>query len=171
MPGFLPKTGNYQELLSYRKAEVIYDFTFRFCEQFLKRGDRTIDQMVQAARSGKQNIAEGSKASVTSTETELKLTNVARQVSKNSSSTTKTSSASATSRSGIKTPARPSMSANSANPPANPSKLTAPFSKSARPQPSPTSPSASSIKPTTSSTNKSAGSKKTSSKLAASANA
>jgi four helix bundle suffix protein len=75
---FLARTGNYRELLSYRKAEVIYDFTFRFCELFLKRGDRTIDQMVQAARSGKQNIVEGSKASVTSTETELKLTNVAR---------------------------------------------------------------------------------------------
>lgn len=78
-PGsFLPKTGNYRELLSYRKAEVICDFTFRFCERFFSRGDRTIDQMVQAARSGKQNIAEGSKASVTSTETEVKLTNVAR---------------------------------------------------------------------------------------------
>lgn len=76
--GFLPKGGHYRELLSYRKAEVIYDFTYRFCEKFLKRGDRTIDQMVQAARSGKQNIAEASKASVTSTETELKLTNVAR---------------------------------------------------------------------------------------------
>jgi four helix bundle suffix protein len=75
---FLPKGGNYRELLSYRKAEIVYDFTFRFCEKFLKRGDRTIDQMVQAARSGKQNIAEASKASVTSTETELKLTNVAR---------------------------------------------------------------------------------------------
>jgi len=60
MPGFLPKTGNYRELLSYRKAEIIYDFTFRFCEQFLKRGERTIDQMVQSARSEKQNIAEGS---------------------------------------------------------------------------------------------------------------
>jgi len=75
---FLPKTGNYRTLLSYRKAEVIYDFTFRFCKAFLQRGDRTIDQMVQAARSGKQNIAEASKASVTSTETEIKLTNVAR---------------------------------------------------------------------------------------------
>jgi four helix bundle suffix protein len=77
-PGFLHQGGNYRELLSYRKAEIIYDFTFRFCERFLNRGDRTIDQMVQAARSGKQNIAEGSKASVTSTETEIKLTNVAR---------------------------------------------------------------------------------------------
>jgi four helix bundle suffix protein len=77
-PGFLPKGGNYRELLSYRKAEIIYDLTFRFCNLFLKPGDRTIDQMVQAARSGKQNIAEGSKASLTSTEMELKLTNVAR---------------------------------------------------------------------------------------------
>lgn len=75
---FLPAGGNYQDLLSYRKSEIVYDFTFRFCERFLKRGDRTIDQMVQAARSGKQNIAEGSKASITSTEMELKLTNVAR---------------------------------------------------------------------------------------------
>jgi four helix bundle suffix protein len=77
-PGFLPPGGNYQDLKSYKKAEIIYDFTFRFCEKFLSHGDRTIDQMVQAARSGKQNIAEGSKASKTSTEMELKLTNVAR---------------------------------------------------------------------------------------------
>ncbi len=77
-PGFIPPHGNYQELLSYQKAEVVYDLTFRFCQRFLSRGDRTIDQMVQAARSGKQNIAEGSKASGTSKETELKLTNVAR---------------------------------------------------------------------------------------------
>lgn len=77
-PGFLLKGGNYHNLLSYRKSEIIYDFTFRFCEKFLQRGNRTIDQMVQAARSGKQNIAEGSKASSTSTEMEIKLTNVAR---------------------------------------------------------------------------------------------
>ena len=76
-PIILPH-GNYQELLSYQKAEVIYDITFRFCEKHLKRGDRTIDQMVQAARSGKQNIVEGSKASGTSKEMEIKLTNVAR---------------------------------------------------------------------------------------------
>jgi four helix bundle suffix protein len=78
VPGFLPPRGNYRELLSYQKAEIVYDITFRFCERFLKKGDRTIDQMVQAARSGKQNIAEGSKASATSTEMEIKLTNVAR---------------------------------------------------------------------------------------------
>jgi four helix bundle suffix protein len=77
-PGFLPKRGNYRALLSYQKAEVVYDFTYRFCQRFLTKGDRTIDQMIQAARSGKQNIAEGSKASVTSTEMEIKLINVAR---------------------------------------------------------------------------------------------
>jgi len=70
--------GNYQQLLSYQKAEVIYDLTFRFCEKHLSRRDRTVDQMVQAARSGKQNIVEGSKASGTSKEMEIKLTNVAR---------------------------------------------------------------------------------------------
>jgi four helix bundle suffix protein len=75
---FIPPHGNYRELLSYKKAEIVYDFTFRFCQKFLKKGDRTIDQMVQAARSGKQNIIEGSKASGTSKETEIKLTNVAR---------------------------------------------------------------------------------------------
>jgi four helix bundle suffix protein len=77
-PGFIPPHGGYQQLLSYQKAEVIYDLTYHFCRCFLKRGDRTIDQMIQAARSGKQNIAEGSKASGTSKEMELKLTNVAR---------------------------------------------------------------------------------------------
>jgi four helix bundle suffix protein len=61
-----------------QKAEVVYDLTFNFCRRFLKRGDRTIDQMVQAARSGKQNIAEGCKASGTSKEMEVKLINVAR---------------------------------------------------------------------------------------------
>lgn len=76
--GFLPPHGNYQALLSFQKAEVVYDITFRFCHRFLAKGDRTIDQMIQAARSGKKNILEGSKALVTSKETELKLTNVAR---------------------------------------------------------------------------------------------
>ena len=78
MSNILPPHGGYDGLLSYQKAEVIYDLTFHFCKRFLKRGDRTIDQMVQAARSGKQNIAEGSAAAGTSKETELKLTNVAR---------------------------------------------------------------------------------------------
>ncbi len=76
--GFIPKHGDYKKLLSYQKAEVVYDLTHCFCGRFLKTGDRTIDQMVQAARSGKQNIAEGSRASGTSKEAEIKLTNVAR---------------------------------------------------------------------------------------------
>jgi four helix bundle suffix protein len=76
--GFIPPHGHYQELLSYQKAEVIYDVTYRFCQRFMSKGDRTIDQMIQAARSGKQNIAEGSKAAGTSKEMEVKLTNVAR---------------------------------------------------------------------------------------------
>ncbi|MEO7414099.1 MAG: four helix bundle suffix domain-containing protein [Opitutaceae bacterium] len=74
----LPPHGNYRELRSFQKAEIVYDLTYRFCERFLRKGDRTIDQMVQAARSGKQNILEGSKASGTSKEMEVKLTNVAR---------------------------------------------------------------------------------------------
>lgn len=76
--GFIPKHGGYQKLLSYQRAETIYDATVRFCNRHFERRDRTIDQMVQAARSGKQNIAEASMASATSKETEVKLTNVAR---------------------------------------------------------------------------------------------
>lgn len=74
----LPPRGDYRTLLSFQKAEVIYDLTFRFTKKFLSRGDRTIDQMVQAARSGKKNILEGSKAGTASKEMEIKLTNVAR---------------------------------------------------------------------------------------------
>ena len=76
--GFLPQGGNYRELISFRKSETIFDFTFRFTEKCFRLGDRTVDQMVQSARSGKQNIAEGCKASITSAEMELKLVNVAR---------------------------------------------------------------------------------------------
>jgi four helix bundle suffix protein len=75
---FLPKHGNYQELKAFQKAEVVYDLTVRFARKYLGRGDRTVDQMVQAARSGKKNLLEGSKASKTSKEMEIKLTNVAR---------------------------------------------------------------------------------------------
>ena len=75
---FLPKKGNYRDLLAYRKSEIVFDLTCHFCRRFLQKGDRTVDQMIQAARSGKQNIAEGSKAAATSSETEIKLTNVAR---------------------------------------------------------------------------------------------
>jgi four helix bundle suffix protein len=76
--GFIPPHGNYRELLSYRKAEIVYDLTYRFCHRFLAKTDRTVDQMIQAARSGKQNIVEGSKASGTSKESEIKLVGVAR---------------------------------------------------------------------------------------------
>lgn len=76
--GFIPSHGGYRQLFSYRKAEIIYDGTVYFTNRFFNKYDRTVGQMVQAARSGKQNIAEGSMASATSKETEIKLTNVAR---------------------------------------------------------------------------------------------
>ncbi len=75
---FLPKKGNYRNLIAFQKAECIYDITYYFANKFLSKGDRTIDQMIQAARSGRQNIAEGSAAGATSSETELKLINVAK---------------------------------------------------------------------------------------------
>lgn len=75
---FIPTHGGYKQLFSYQKSEIIYDATVYFTRRFLTRGDRTVDQMVQAARSGKQNIAEASMASGTSKEFEIKLTNVAR---------------------------------------------------------------------------------------------
>lgn len=75
---FLPQKGNYQNLIVYQKTECIYDITFYFAHNFLAKNDRTVDQMVQAARSGKQNIAEGCAASTTSSETEIKLLNVAK---------------------------------------------------------------------------------------------
>ncbi len=75
---FLPQKGNYRKLIAFRKAECIYDITYYFAHTYLEKGDRTIDQMVQAARSGRQNIAEGSAAAATSAETEIKLVNVAR---------------------------------------------------------------------------------------------
>ena len=70
--------GNYNSLIVYQKAEAIYDITCYFCDKYLRRGDRTHDQMVQAARSGKQNIIEGSAASMTSIEMEIKLKGVAK---------------------------------------------------------------------------------------------
>ena len=76
--GFIPPHGGYQDLLSYQKSVIVYDVTVKFCSRFLGKFDRTVDQMVQAARSGKQNIIEGSMASGTSKQTEIILTNVAR---------------------------------------------------------------------------------------------
>ena len=76
--GFIPKHGGYRNLISYQKAEIIYDGTIYFTNRFYRKPDRTIDQMVQAARSGKQNIVEASMASAMSKQTELFLTNVAK---------------------------------------------------------------------------------------------
>lgn len=75
---FLKRKGDYRNLIVYKKAECIYDLTYYFVGRYLGKGDRTVDQMVQAARSGKQNIIEGSAASTTSRETEIKLFNVAK---------------------------------------------------------------------------------------------
>lgn len=74
----IPSHGGYRDLKSFQHAELVYDATVRFCDRFIDRRSRTHDQMVQAARSGRQNIAEGSQASGTSKKTELKLVGVAR---------------------------------------------------------------------------------------------
>ena len=71
-------TGKYKKLLSYQKADVIYQITYFFCRKFLSQRDRTVDQMIQAARSGKQNIVEGCAAAATSAKTHIKLLNVAK---------------------------------------------------------------------------------------------
>lgn len=78
MSGFLKNKGGYRNLRVYRLTEIIYDLTMIFAKKYIRRGSRTRDQMEQAARSGKQNIVEGSKAAITSMETQLKLTNVAK---------------------------------------------------------------------------------------------
>lgn len=75
---FIAPKGNYRNLIVYKKAECIYALSYHFAHRFLDKRDRTVDQMVQAARSGKQNIIEGSAASMTSRETEIKLFNVAK---------------------------------------------------------------------------------------------
>lgn len=78
MNELIPRRGNYKALLSYQKSDVIFQITYYFCQHFLNKKDRTVDQMIQAARSGKQNIIEGSNASSTSAKTEIKLLNVAK---------------------------------------------------------------------------------------------
>lgn len=78
MKNFIPLHGGYKSLLSFQKSEIVYDGTVYFTKKYFSKFDRTVDQMVQAARSGKQNIAEASVASGTSKEFEIKLTNVAR---------------------------------------------------------------------------------------------
>ncbi|OKY73925.1 MAG: four helix bundle protein [Desulfobulbaceae bacterium DB1] len=78
MSDLIPKHGGYRKLKSFQVAQLVYDVTVRFCDRYIDKFSRTKDQMVQAARSGVQNIAEGSQASATSKKTELKLTQVAR---------------------------------------------------------------------------------------------
>jgi four helix bundle protein len=78
MSELIPKHGGYRKLKSFQVAQLVYDITIRFCGRYVDRFSRTKDQMIQAARSGVQNIAEGSQASATSKKTELKLTQVAR---------------------------------------------------------------------------------------------
>lgn len=74
----LRSSGGYRGTASFQTTTIIYDATYWFCEKFLDSRSRTVDQMVQAARSGRQNIAEGSRAAATSSQTELRLLNVAR---------------------------------------------------------------------------------------------
>lgn len=76
--GLIPKHGGFRNLKSFQVAQLLYDVTVRFCDRYIEKRSRTHDQMVQAARSGVQNIAEGSVASGTSKKMELKLTNIAR---------------------------------------------------------------------------------------------
>src|SRR3990172_6999284 len=76
--GRIRPSGGYRKLRAFQTATVVYDATVSFCERFVDKRSRTTDQMVQAARSGRQNIAEGSRASATSSQTELRLVNVAR---------------------------------------------------------------------------------------------
>ena len=78
MDKIVKTVGNYKNLLSYQKADIIFQITYYFCHNFMHKGDRTVDQMIQAARSGKQNIIEGCAASATSAKTEIKLLNVAK---------------------------------------------------------------------------------------------
>lgn len=77
-PSLIPPHGGYRNLKSYQTAEFVYDATVVFCDRFIDKRSRTHDQMVQAARSGKQNIAEGSMVSGTSKKRELKLIGIAR---------------------------------------------------------------------------------------------
>jgi four helix bundle suffix protein len=76
--GFIPPHGGYESLIAYKKSQIIYDATVRFCDRFISKFSRTVDQMVQAARSGNKNIAEGSQVSGISKQSEIKLIGIAR---------------------------------------------------------------------------------------------
>ncbi len=161
--GFIPPHGGYQDLLSYQKSVIVYDVTVKFCSRFLGKFDRTVDQMVQAARSGKQNIIEGSMASGTSKQTEIKLTNVARasleELLEDYRDYLRTNDA----RCGIRIPNRRCMSADWGAARMGPRRLMRPIehsSKAAVVMWLRTSPSVWSIKPTICSTSKSDSSNK-----------
>ncbi len=168
--GFIPAHGGYKDLLSYQKALIVYDATYCFCERFMDKRDRTVDQMIQGARSGKQNILEGSQASGTSKETELKLVNVARSSLEELLEDYRDFLRTPASSCGTRIAKKRRMSANSARRKIGPMRPTGPISRRARRKWSPTSWSALSTRPTTFSISKSASSRKRSSKKAASVN-
>ena len=170
-PSAIPPRGNYHTLLSFQKAEVVYDLTFRFAHKFLAKGDRTIDQMIQAARSGKKNILEGSKAGRTSKETEIKLTNVARASLEELLDDYLDFLRARDLRFGARSRRRRCTCAISVESRASNSKTYASLWRPARRRRSRTSRSASSTRPTTSSTNSSAGSTESSSSKAVCASA
>lgn len=146
--GFLLRQGHYQTLLSFEKAEVVYDLTFRFAHKYLSKGDRTIDQMIQSARSGKKNILEGSKASVTSKEMEIKLTGVPGPALKNCWMIIGITCARGILLSGKKTPAKPNTYASWGGGNRRITKSIGSFLKPARQRSLQTLPSASSTKQT-----------------------
>ncbi len=98
----IPPHGGYRKLKSFQSAEIVHDATVAFCDRFIDKHSRTHDQMVQAARSGKQNIAEGSQDSGTSRKIEFNLVGVARAVWRNSCSITRTFCVSVACRSGTR---------------------------------------------------------------------
>lgn len=143
----LPPRGDYRTLLSFQKAEIVYYITFRFAHKFLSKGDRTIDQMIQSAHSGNKNILECSKAALTSRETEIKLTNVARSSLEELRDDYKDYLRTRTSPSGTRIPERRALSANWAARHRTPTKTIRSLWKPGPQKSWPISPSASFIRP------------------------
>lgn len=168
---FIPKHGAYEELLSYRKSVIVYDGTVCFCDRFMHRRDRTVDQMVQAARSGKQNIIEGCMASATSRKSEIKLVNVARASLEELLEDYRDYLRVRGHTLWHKTSEQAMFVRKLGSQKIRPMRPIGPISKPAHPKPSPTSSSASFTRPTTCLTGKSGSSRKPSSKKAASPNA
>lgn len=169
--GFIPPHGGYEQLHSFQKARIVYDGTVKFCDRFVDRKSRTHDQMVQAARSGKQNILEGSQASGTSKETEIKLTNVARASLEELLEDYRDFLRVRGIPFGKRTPEKPSLSENSVPSPMRRMSPIGPISTPAPAMSWPTSSSASSTRPPTCSTNNSAASSRIFSRKAACASA